>query len=581
MRPLAKQARPEAHIRIDSPYTPSALPGEPKGETKRRSAVALSGTQLAHRVMLAWGWRRAAIAATAGAVSTLALAPFNLWPVLFLTFPVLVWLIDGSAAGRLGGVMSAAGAGWWFGFGYFLAGLYWVGHAFLVDAKTFGWLLPFAVAGLPAGLALFTAAGLALARAIWTRGPARVLALAVALTVAEWLRGHLLTGFPWNAYGYALTGPLVLAQSAALIGIWGLTFMAVAIFASPAVLVDERTDTRRPWLAPLCAVLVLAACAAYGVVRLNQTPTGFVSGVRLRIMQPNLPQDAKFNYGAKQQVMSRYLTLSDRATGPATTGIRDVTHLIWPESAFPFFIAREPDALAQIAALLPQGTVLITGGVRPGEAAPGAKIVQAYNSIYAIDHDGSILGTYDKVHLVPFGEYLPFQALLESFGLMQLTKVQGGFLPGERRRPLALPGAPAALPLICYEIIFSGEAVPRASERPGWLINLTNDGWFGNSTGPYQHFQQARVRAIEEGLPLVRAANTGISAVVDPVGRIIQELPLAAEGVFDAPLPRPLPPTLFVRAGDTVAALMLAGAAALVLRRRVGRKSRRGKAGMI
>jgi apolipoprotein N-acyltransferase len=581
MRPLAKQARPEAHIRIDSPYTPSALPGEPKGETKRRSAVALSVTQLAHRVMLAWGWRRAAIAATAGAVSTLALAPFNLWPVLFLTFPVLVWLIDGSAAGRLGGVMSAAGAGWWFGFGYFLAGLYWVGHAFLVDAKTFGWLLPFAVAGLPAGLALFTAAGLALARAIWTRGPARVLALAVALTVAEWLRGHLLTGFPWNAYGYALTGPLVLAQSAALIGIWGLTFMAVAIFASPAVLVDERTDTRRPWLAPLCAVLVLAACAAYGVVRLNQTPTGFISGVRLRIMQPNLPQDAKFNYGAKQQVMSRYLTLSDRATGPATTGIRDVTHLIWPESAFPFFIAREPDALAQIAALLPQGTVLITGGVRPGEAAPGAKIVQAYNSIYAIDHDGSILGTYDKVHLVPFGEYLPFQALLESFGLMQLTKVQGGFLPGERRRPLALPGAPAALPLICYEIIFSGEAVPRASERPGWLINLTNDGWFGNSTGPYQHFQQARVRAIEEGLPLVRAANTGISAVVDPVGRIIQELPLAAEGVFDAPLPRPLPPTLFVRAGDTVAALMLAGAAALVLRRRVGRKSRRGKAGMI
>jgi apolipoprotein N-acyltransferase len=164
---------------------------------------------------------------------------------------------------------------------------------------------------------------------------------------------------------------------------------------------------------------------------------------------------------------------------------------------------------------------------------------------------------------------------------MQLTKVQGGFLPGERRRPLAMPGAPAAVPLICYEIIFSGEAVPRTGERPGWLINLTNDGWFGNSTGPYQHFQQARVRAIEEGLPLVRAANTGISAVVDPLGRIINQLPLAAEGVFDAPLPRPIPPTLFVRIGDTLAALMLAGAAALVLRRRVGRKSRGGKAGMI
>jgi apolipoprotein N-acyltransferase len=548
---------------------------------KRRSAVALSLTQLAHRVMLAWGWRRAAVAAAAGAMSTLALAPFNLWPVMFLTFPVLVWLVDGSAAGRLGGVMSAAGAGWWFGFGYFLAGLYWVGHAFLVDAKTFGWLLPFAVAGLPAGLALFTAAGLAFARAMWTRGPSRVLALAVALTVVEWLRGHLLTGFPWNAYGYALTGPLVLAQSAALVGIWGLTFMAVAIFATPAVLVDERIYTRRPWLPPLCAALVLAACATYGLVRLNQTPTSFVAGVRLRIMQPNLPQDEKFNYGAKQQVMSRYLTLSDRATGPGTTGIRDVTHLIWPESAFPFFIAREPEALAQIAALLPQGTVLVTGGVRPEETTPGAQIVQGYNSIYVIDHDGSILGTYDKLHLVPFGEYLPFQGLLESFGLMQLTKVQGGFLAGERRRPLAMPGAPAAVPLICYEIIFSGEAVPRAGDRPGWLINLTNDGWFGNSTGPYQHFQQARVRAIEEGLPLVRAANTGISAVVDPVGRVINHLPLATEGVFDASLPRRIPPTLFVRIGDSLAALMLAGAAVLVLRRRMGWKPRDRRAGMI
>ncbi|MFL5073483.1 MAG: apolipoprotein N-acyltransferase [Xanthobacteraceae bacterium] len=548
---------------------------------KRRSAVALSLTQLAHRVMLAWGWRRAVIAAAAGAMSTLALAPFNLWPVMFLTFPVLVWLIDGSAAGRLGGVMSAAGAGWWFGFGYFLAGLYWVGHAFLVDAKTFGWLLPFAVAGLPAGLALFTAAGLAFARAMWTRGPSRVLALAVALTVVEWLRGHVLTGFPWNAYGYALTGPLVLAQSAALVGIWGLTFMAVAIFATPAVLVDERIYTRRPWLPPLCAALVLAACATYGLVRLNQTPTSFVAGVRLRIMQPNLPQDEKFNYGAKQQVMSRYLTLSDRATGPGTTGIRDVTHLIWPESAFPFFIAREPEALAQIAALLPQGTVLVTGGVRPEETTPGAQIVQGYNSIYVIDHDGSILGTYDKLHLVPFGEYLPFQGLLESFGLMQLTKVQGGFLAGERRRPLAMPGAPAAVPLICYEIIFSGEAVPRAGDRPGWLINLTNDGWFGNSTGPYQHFQQARVRAIEEGLPLVRAANSGISAVVDPVGRVINHLPLATEGVFDASLPRRIPPTLFVRIGDSLAALMLAGAAVLVLRRRMGWKPRDRRAGMI
>ncbi|HKA74932.1 MAG TPA: apolipoprotein N-acyltransferase [Xanthobacteraceae bacterium] len=564
----ATSTRPEARISIDHSRSP-ALPAEAGRSKGWNAAIAAPLIRFAHWTVLAWGWQRAAIAFLAGAVSVLALAPFNLWPVMFLTFPVVVWLIDGSAAGRLSGVLTAAGAGWWFGFGYFLAGLYWVGYAFLVDAETFGWLLPVAVAGLPAGLALFTALGFALARLMWTRGPIRVLALALALTAAEWLRGHALSGFPWNAYGYALTGPLALAQGAALVGLWGLTFVAVAVFASPAVLVDERSETRRPWAWPLAAVLVLAALATYGAIRLAQSPTELVEGVRLRLMQPNLQQDEKFNYGAKQQVMQRYLALSDRATGPDAMGVRDVTHLIWPESAFPFFIAREADALAQIAALLPPGTTLITGGVRPEETTPGARIAHVYNSIYVIDHDGSTLGVYDKNHLVPFGEYLPFQELLESFGLMQLTKVQGGFIAGDRRRLLAVPRAPPALPLICYEVIFPGEVASRSGERAGWMINLTNDGWFGNSTGPYQHLQQARVRAIEEGLPLVRAANTGISAVIDPLGRIIRQLPLGQEGVLDAGLPRPVEPTWFVRLGDSVAALMLAGAAILVIRRRL------------
>ena len=186
--------------------------------------------------------------------------------MLFFTFPVLVWLVDGAAAGRLGGLPSAFVAGWWFGFGYFFAGLYWMGHAFLVDAKTFGWMLPFAVTAVPAGLALFTGFGLAFARAIWTRGPVRILSLAIALTVAEWLRGHLFTGFPWNTYGYALTGPLALAQTAALIGIWGLTFIAVAVFATPALFADDRADTRRPWLPLLAGVVLLCALAGYGAM---------------------------------------------------------------------------------------------------------------------------------------------------------------------------------------------------------------------------------------------------------------------------------------------------------------------------
>jgi apolipoprotein N-acyltransferase len=527
-------------------------------------------TRLAHWIVLSWGWRRALVAFAAGALSVLALAPFDIWPVLFFTFPILVWLVDGAAAGRLGGLPSAAIAGWWFGFGYFLAGLYWVGYAFLVDAKTFAWLLPFAVIALPAAMACYTAFGLALARMLWTRGPARLIALAVALTAAEWLRGHLFSGFPWNIYGYALTGPLVLAQSAALIGLWGLTFIAVAVFASPAVLTDERTDSPRRWLPLALGVVLLAALAGYGAMRLNRTPTAFVDGVRLRIMQPNLQQDQKFNYSAKQSVMSKYLELSDRSTGPQSAGVRDATHLIWPESAFPFLLTREPDALAQIAALLPEGTVLITGAVRAPEVAPGQKIERAYNSVYVIDHDGSILSVYDKIHLVPFGEYLPFQDFLEKLGLMQLTKLPGGFIAGDRRRAMEVPRAPRMLPFLCYEIIFPGEAKADGA-RPGWLINLTNDGWFGISSGPYQHLQQARVRTIEQGLPLVRAANTGVSAVIDPVGRVIRSLPLGTEGIMDASLPRRIDAPLYARTGDGGVALVIGVALIIIIRRRVKR----------
>jgi len=524
-------------------------------------------TQIAHAIVLASGWRRAAIAFLAGAASALALAPINAWPILFLTFPVLVWLVDGSAAGRRSGAVAATIAGWCFGFGYFVAGVYWVGYAFLVDAKTFGWLLPVAVAGLPAYLALFTGLGLAAARLIWVRGPERVLALAAMLTGAEWLRGHLLSGFPWNTFGYALTQPLALAQSVSLVGIWGLTFLCIAICASTAVLADDVADMPHPWSTPLIGVLILAAFSGYGVARLSMHPTEYVKGVKLRIMQPNLQQDDKFNYAAKTQVMERYLRLSDRATGPQSNGVHDITHLIWPESAFPFFLTREPDALAQITGLLKPGTELITGAVRAAPASSDGN-PHAYNSVYVIDPDGSIRGIYDKVHLVPFGEYLPFQRVLERLGLRQLTKMVGGFLSGDRRRAMDVPGAPKMLPLICYEAIFPGAAVPRG-ERPGWLVNVTNDGWFGISSGPYQHFQQARVLAIAEGLPLVRAANTGISAVVDPVGRIVNALPLGAEGVLDSPLPQAIEPTTHGRFGDSVLILFLVTSLIAVGRRRL------------
>jgi len=226
--------------------------------------------------------------------------------------------------------------------------------------------------------------------------------------------------------------------------------------------------------------------------------------------------------------------------------------------------------MAQIAALLAKGTVLITGSVRAPDVPPGTRITRAYNSIYVIDHDGNVLSVYDKLHLVPFGEFLPFQDLMEKIGFEQLTRVQGGFIPGTHRRSMDVPNAPRMLPLICYEAIFPGDVVERG-DRPGWIVNLTNDGWFGISTGPYQHLQQARMRAIEQGLPLVRAANTGISAVIDPLGRVVARLGLGLEGVLDSGLPAAISPTPYARAGDIPIMIILAAAWLFVIRRRTAK----------
>jgi apolipoprotein N-acyltransferase len=328
---------------------------------------------------------------------------------------------------------------------------------------------------------------------------------------------------------------------------------------------------RRGAVAMVLALGAIGLLAAYGMARLAGNPTAMVDGVHLRIMQPNVPQDEHFNYGARTAIMNRYVALSQGlgidgltadgskvgnpapAEGTAAIGLTGVTHLIWPESAFPFYLGTHPDALAVIAAMLPPETTLIVGAARP---VPGEKR-RAFNSVYAIDHTG-IRATYDKMHLVPFGEYVPLEPLLARIGIMQLAGGPGGFLPGRERRRMAIAGAPDMLPLVCYEVIFPGEAVPDG-QRPGWLLNLTNDAWFGLSAGPYQHFQQARVRAIEEGLPLIRVANSGISAVVDPVGRIVASLPLGQAGLLDSALPKPAEITIYARMKDLLFAIVVIG----------------------
>ncbi len=341
-----------------------------------------------------------------------------------------------AAGGGWRTVLAAGRTGWWFGFGYHLAGLWWVGSAFLVEADRFAWLLPAAVTLLPAGLALFTALGTILARLFWRPGARRILALALGLTIAEFLRGTVLTGFPWNLYGYALTQYLWLAQGASLVGVYGLTLVAILVFASPTVLGDEDASPTARWAVPTGAVLSLMCLALFGGWRVSTTEIGFVPGVKLRIVQPDIPQDQRFRPEARDAILARYAELSDKPTSPERSGIRDVTHVIWPESAFPFFLIWDREALAKIADLIPPGVTLITGAARPDEPLPGRREPRVFNSAYVIDHEGVIGETYDKVHLVPFGEYLPFQERLEALGLEAITRQRGGFSAGDRRRTL-------------------------------------------------------------------------------------------------------------------------------------------------
>ncbi len=512
--------------------------------------------RLAQFVSGASGWRTRCLAWVSGAIGALSLAPLNLLPALVVTCVASVWLLDGISASlktnSRAGLWAAMQVGWWVGFGYFVAGLWWLGAAFLVDAEDFAWALPLGVAGLPAVLACFTALGFAGALLLWSIGASRILAFALALAASEWLRATALTGFPWNAFGMAMGNHLNLAQAASLVGLHGLTVLTLLVCASPATLALSG-PARARLLAPFLGLALVAALAAFGSVRLWLHPTTFDASVKLRIVQPNTPQDEDFRADRRDEILSHYLKGSAVATARFPTGLAEVTHLVWPESAFPFFLARDARALAAIGRALGD-TILVSGAARmetsnddrlPGEI----RKVSYFNAIQVVGgHDGQILDSYDKVHLVPFGEYLPFSGWLESLGLRQFVHIPGGFEPGLTRKLITVPGLPAIFPLICYEAIFPGTLDPDLRRHAGLIVNVSNDGWFGRTAGPYQHLAQARLRSIELGLPVLRAANTGMSAVIDPYGRLIGTLGLGVEGVLDTSLPQQAAAPLFARA---------------------------------
>jgi len=497
------------------------------------------------------GWRALLASILAGAVYALGFAPLGIFPAMLLALAALVLLLDGAAA-RNRPVRRAAAIGWGFGFGQFVVGMHWIFYPFLVDPLEHAWQIPFVAILFPGGLALFATAACAAAMAAWRPGRPRIFIFATCYAAAEWLRGHVLTGLPWNLPSYGWGASLAILQCSSLMGAYGLSLLTVLFGAALAELFEAP---RARLSLPAAGAALFVALWIGGAARLATEPTSFVPDVHLRLVQPNIPQDEKY---VRRLVVRNWQRLMDLSTRPGGT-TRGV--IIWPEAAPPVLLQRSPEALAQIAGLIGSNRTLVTGNQREDIDANGER--RFFNSLYVFSANGARVATYDKFHLVPFGEYLPLEAWARSLGITKLVGFPGSFSAGDGPHTLNIPGAPPASPLICYEILFPSAVV--AAPRPGWLLNITDDSWFGPWAGPEQHLLAARVRAIEEGLPLARAANTGISVVVDAQGRVIAELGLNRTGIVDAPLPRAAAPTPYARFGDLVFFLLLILSAALPL----------------
>lgn len=504
----------------------------------------------AHWLRSLKSWRRLLTAFVLGALSALAFAPTYAWPLLFATFPGLLWMVDAALSAKRPR-FTAALVGWAFGSGYFLIGLHWIGFAFVVDVERHAWLLPFVAVLFPGGLALFFAGAVLLATAAWWRGPTRAITLATSIALFEWLRGHILTGFPWNLPGYAWTFSDAMIQSVSLIGIYGLTLLTLIAILLPGALVSVG-GKRGTIVWPLAvSVAILVVVFVFGLIRLPSAAQPLMDGVALRIVQPDVAQAEKW----KPELLRRNWQILIDLT--QSEGLDTRTHVIWPEAAPPLALTQEPDALTVIGQVLPDKATLLSGTIRIEDGKPR----HYYNSFAAVSGQGQVLATYDKSHLVPFGEYLPFWGILEAVGISKITGGSEGYSEGSGVRTITVAGTPAFSPLICYEMIFPGEVI-ESGKRPQWLVSMTDDSWFGPWAGPLQHLAIAKVRAAEEGLAIARAANTGISAIIDPYGRIIATLGLNKTGILDGPLPQPLEPTMYSLAGDAIfAALMLIAAA--------------------
>ncbi len=519
-------------------------------------------------------------AVLAGLAAGLAQPPFGILPGL-LGYSVLLWLLDTAVQERP--LRSTFMRGWAMGTAYFLISTYWVGEAFLVDVQAHGWQAPFAVIFLAAGLGLlWGAAGVI----YWlvtqsprirgikgAMGAGRVLTFAAVFSAFEWFRGHALSGFPWDLPGETWRAGGAVSQGAALVGAYGMSFITLAITAAPGVW-GGPDPRRRMMLATSAALGVLLLLFVGGEIRLARTPIGAsgASALRVRVVQADIPQADKWSPQAFRTIFETYARLTAQPSAGRTLQV-----VIWPESAIP---ANSADYLAEgtlthaaLMGALKPGQILLFGAVRTEGEGTNTKY---FNTLLALRRDPgglTVLGHYDKHHLVPFGEFMPADALMGAIGFKALVNVGEGFTEGPPPAPLAVAGLPTLQPLICYESLFPAY-VARGELRPAWIANVSNDAWFGRSSGPWQHLNLASYRAIEEGIPIVRATPTGVSAVVDAYGRALARLPTGVRGVIDRDLPQAAAPTPYDTVRDGPFWLfVLVGLAATFLDRKWGKRT--------
>jgi len=457
-----------------------------------------------------------------GVLATATLPPVHAYPLLIPAFSGLFWLLWHAGSAR-----RAFGLGWCFGLGYFVSGLYWFSHALLIEPEKFAWMIPFAVFGLPSILALFYGAVTAISYGLRRYSPWVMLTgFCLLWLVFEVARGTLFTGFPWNliAYSWAFSGPM--SQMAYPLGAYGMSTWTVLLATLPALFwVLSCAAQRQLALALSLALLVLPF--GYGMWRLQHYPAA-LSAQTVHIVQGNISQKLKWNPEKRLETLATYRRLTEQANLPEGSAV------IWPETAFPFILEEASPPVIWAADSLPKKGVLITGALHAERSEAAASAFKIYNSLQAVLPGGRVAARYAKTRLVPFGEFVPFRAWLP---VEKITHGLQDFSRGAGAQALQVKHLPPFQPLICYEAIYPHY---RSSAPVSWLVVVTNDAWFGASAGPYQHLQMNRFRAIERGVPLVRAANSGVSAVFDALGREVARLPLNQRGSLTVKLPIPI-----------------------------------------